>query len=122
MGVVITSADDCSTNIRFFVGGYIMKFKKGYTSRGFELLNFYDRYEVLCDIQRSSLATEDAIWLGTHSPNPQIMASKTPQGGSGWVEYPLSDDVLIRHRMHLTRKQSISLAFKLLRFGLFNSL
>ena len=99
-----------------------MQFKKSYTARGFELITFSDLYNELCDIQRSSLATEDAIWLGTHSPNPKIMASKTPEGGTGWVDYPLSDDVLINHRMHLTRKQSISLALKLLKFGLFNKL
>ena len=94
-----------------------MKFEKSYTKRGFELLNFYDRYNELCDIQRSSLASEDAIWLGTHTPNPQII-----QDGVGWVEYPLPKNTLISHRMHLTRKQSISLALKLLKFGLFNRL
>lgn len=99
-----------------------MKFEKSYTNRGFELLQFYDCHDELCDIQRSSLATEDAIWLGNHLPNPKIMANKTPQGGIGWVDYPLSKDVLIRHRMHLTRKQCISLSFRLLKFGLFNRL
>lgn len=99
-----------------------MKYEKSYTARGFELLTFKDRYDELCDIQRSSLAFEDAIWLGTHSANPKIMASKTPQGGTGWVDYPLSKDVLISHRMHLTRRQTISLALKLLKFGLFNKL
>ena len=94
-----------------------MKFEKSYTKRGFELLNFYDRYNEKCDIQRSSLASEDAIWLGTHSPNPQII-----EDGMGWTEYMLPKGVLISHRMHLTRKQSISLALKLLKFGLFNSL
>ena len=99
-----------------------MKYKKSYTARGFALLNFCDDNGNLCDIQRSSSAMEDKIWLGTHSPEPKIMASKTPEGGTGWVDYPLSDDVLINHRMHLTRKQSISLALKLLKFGLFNKL
>jgi hypothetical protein len=94
-----------------------VKFEKSYTKRGFELLNFYDLYNEKCDIQRSSLASEDAIWLGTHSPNPQIM-----QDGVGWVEYPLPKNTLISHRMHLTKKQSISLALKLLKFGLFNRL
>lgn len=99
-----------------------MEFEKSYTNRGFELLQFYDYYDELCDIQRSSLATEDAIWLGIHNPNPRIMASKTPQGGVGWVEYPVPDDVLISTRMHLTRKQCVDLAYKLLKFGLFNEL
>lgn len=99
-----------------------MKYERNKTDRGFELLNFYDFYDNLCDIQRSSLATEDAIWLGTNNPSPKIMASKTPGGGTGWVNYPLSKDVLISHRMHLTRKQSISLALRLLKFGLFNKI
>ena len=99
-----------------------MKYLKTYTARGFELLHFCDDHGDLCDIQRSSSALEDAIWLGTHSPEPKIMASKTPEGGTGWVDYPLSKDVLINHRMHLTRKQCISLALKLLKFGLFNKL
>ena len=94
-----------------------MKYEKSYTARGFELLTFRDRYDELCDIQRSSLATEDAIWLGTHDPEPKILVS-----GTGWMDYPLSKDVLINHRMHLTRRQTISLALKLLKFGLFNKL
>lgn len=99
-----------------------MKFTRNVTNRGFEILNFKDYYDELCDIQRSSLATTDAIWLGTHGANPKILASKTPEGGTGWVEYSLSDDVFISHRMHLTRKQSISLALRLLKFGLFNKI
>ena len=94
-----------------------MKYKKSYTARGFELLNFCDDNGDLCDIQRSSSALEDKIWLGTHSPEPKILKS-----GIGWVDYPLSKDVLINHRMHLTRKQCVSLALKLLKFGLFNKL
>ena len=94
-----------------------MKYKKSYTARGFELLNFCDDNGDLCDIQRSSSVLEDAIWLGTHDPDPKILES-----GIGWVDYPLSKDVLINHRMHLTRKQCISLALKLLKFGLFNKL
>lgn len=50
------------------------------------------------------------------------MASKTEKGGTGWVDYEISDDVLISHRMHLTKKQCISLAFKLLKYGLFEKL
>ena len=94
-----------------------MKYKKTLTARGFELLNFCDDNGDLCDIQRSSSAMEDKIWLGTHSPEPKILKS-----GTGWIDYPLPNDVLINHRMHLTRKQAISLALKLLKFGLFNKL
>ena len=94
-----------------------MKYKKSYTARGFELLNFCDDNGDLCDIQRSSSAMEDKIWLGTNSPEPKIL-----KRGTGWIDYPLLDDVLINHRMHLTRKQCVSLALKLLKFGLFNKL
>lgn len=34
------------------------------TPRGFARLDFTDRYGQACSIQKSSLATEDAIWLG----------------------------------------------------------
>jgi hypothetical protein len=34
------------------------------TERGFALGTFQDRYGAACSIQKSSLATEDAIWLG----------------------------------------------------------
>lgn len=34
------------------------------TNRGFDYLNFTDLYEKRCSLQRSSLATEDSIWLG----------------------------------------------------------
>jgi hypothetical protein len=76
------------------------------TSRGFTLINFQDRYDSQCSIQKSSLATEDCIWLGVDDPDPKIMASKTPQGGTGWVKYEIPDDVSINTRMHLTREQA----------------
>lgn len=34
------------------------------TERGFVRGNFIDRYGQTCSIQKSSIATEDAIWLG----------------------------------------------------------
>lgn len=34
------------------------------TERGFTRAEFMDRYGRTCSIQKSSLATEDAIWLG----------------------------------------------------------
>ncbi len=51
-----------------------MKFKK--TKRGFDIAEFTDSYGQSCSIQKSSIDTEDCIWLG--------------------VEL---------NRMHLTRKQ-----------------
>jgi hypothetical protein len=34
------------------------------TARGFELIEFVDIYGAECSLQASSLATEDALWLG----------------------------------------------------------
>lgn len=38
------------------------------TERGFFRVDFDDRYGERCSIQKSSLATEDAIWLGQNEP------------------------------------------------------
>jgi hypothetical protein len=40
-----------------------MKLKYEKTDRGFDVIFFVDRYAKLCSIQKSSLATEDAIWF-----------------------------------------------------------
>ena len=86
-----------------------MKFKK--TERGFDVGNFTDRYDNPCSLQHSSLATEDAVWLGIDDPKPQIMASRAAALGikttqtTGWVPYPIPEDVSIYTRMHLTRNQ-----------------
>lgn len=91
------------------------------TNRGFKLIQFRDDYDELCDIQESS-HIEPHIWLGTHSPNPKILASKINPSGTGWVNYEMSKDVLISHRMHLSKKQCIALGIKLLKYGLFEKL
>ena len=75
------------------------------TDRGFSLIEFKDRYNCKCNIQKSSLATEDAIWFGIDAPEPHIMASTVQSGATGWVPYAIPDNVLITTRMHLTRKQ-----------------
>ncbi|WP_028987547.1 hypothetical protein [Thermicanus aegyptius] len=80
--------------------------EKSVTNRGFTIISFTDLYGVKCSLQKSSLATEDAIWLGVDDADPKIMASKTPQGGTGWVRYDIPDDVMLYTRMHLTRKQA----------------
>jgi len=64
------------------------------TGRGFLLLKFEDHYGNGCSLQKSSLASEPAVWLGVDDADPKIMASKTPLGGVGWVPYKINDDVL----------------------------
>ena len=83
--------------------------KKLKTERGFGLIEFKDRYGSKCSIQKSSLATEDAIWFGIDDPDPKIMACNAMKEGihttqtTGWIPYPISEDVLINTRMHLTQ-------------------
>jgi hypothetical protein len=73
-------------------------FVKKETSRGFVFYNFTDRYGVKCSIQKSSLASEDAIWLGCDDANPRIC---TP--GKGWHGVSFKEDTLFNTRMHLTQ-------------------
>jgi len=82
-----------------------MEFNKDYTGRGFRIITFEDHYGHGCSLQKSSLAFENAIWLGIDDPEPKIMASKTPEGGTGWVPYEIPDDVMCTTRMHLTQDE-----------------
>lgn len=79
--------------------------EKKQTQRGFEYYEFKDRYGEKCSLQESSLATEAAIWFGVDDANPKIMASQTPQGGTGWVKFDIPKEVLLTTRMHLTQDQ-----------------
>lgn len=92
-------------------------FDKNKTCRGFLLLSFLDDNNTPCNIQKSSLATKDCIWLGLDDVDPKILASKTLQGGTGWVKYDISEDVFINTRMHLDRKQAKELAKVLNKFA-----
>ena len=84
---------------------------KSNTARGFRVIDFEDRYDQSCSIQKSSLATEDAIWFGVNDADPKIMAIHAREHGIptketvGWVPYPIPDEVLLSTRMHLTRDQ-----------------
>lgn len=80
--------------------------EKKTTNRGFALIEFTDLYGVKCSLQKSSLATDNAVWLGVDDADPKIMASKTQIGGTGWITYPLPKDVSLTTRMHLDREQA----------------
>lgn len=81
------------------------------TLRGFSKIEFTDTYGAECSIQKSSLATEDRIWIGVNDADPKIMASNAAANGvkttetTGWVPYPIPEDVLLNTRMHLNREQ-----------------
>lgn len=103
-----------------------------HTDRGFPLVVFKDEYDASCSIQESSRVVcenEDGsvddplgwIWLGIDDPDPKIMKSKALAHGlklppgevSGWMPYPLPEDVLVTTRMHLNEKQVRELIVRL---------
>ena len=99
-----------------------MEITTGKTHRGFALGKFTDLYGAKCSIQKSSLATDDAVWLGIDDPEPKIMASHAENYGvhtnetTGWVTYPIPDVVSLTTRMHLNREQVAALLPTLQRF------
>lgn len=74
-----------------------MKLNK--TCRGFAIVEFEDRNEQKCSLQKSSLATEDAIWLGVQKVEPMIL------GNNGWVPVEVPEGTMLSSRMHLTQSQ-----------------
>lgn len=92
-----------------------MKIKKSKTNRGFSLREFEDSYGYKCYVQKSSSAERDCIWLGIRDANPQVLASHAHEYGiktdetTGWIPYPIPDEVLIHTQMHLTQKQAKAL-------------
>jgi len=85
------------------------------TERGFAIVEFKDRYGSECSLQKSSLATDDAIWFGVDDAKPQIMCSdairlglrerKYTEDDNGWCDYKIPNEVLLTTRMHLTVEQ-----------------
>ncbi|HBO4749107.1 TPA: hypothetical protein L4V19_002220 [Pseudomonas aeruginosa] len=92
-----------------------MNMERNDTNRGFALYQFTDRSGAKCSLQKSSLAFEDAIWLGVMDANAQVMASEAESVGvltretTGWVPYPIPEKVLLTTRMHLTQEQVVEL-------------
>lgn len=85
------------------------------TYRGFNVCSFQDLYGATCSLQKSSLATEDAIWLGVDDADPKIMSSVAIRMGikertftesdNGWTPFFIPQEVSLNTRMHLSRKQ-----------------
>lgn len=89
-----------------------MRIKKTKTNRGFSSIEFEDIYNSKCSIQKSSLATEEAIWFGIDDADPKIL-----KPGSGWQSFEIPKEVLLTTRMHLTQKQVKKLLPILTKFG-----
>lgn len=91
-----------------------IKFHK--TQRGFRKGEFVDRYGAKCYIQKSSLVSEDAIWLGVADANSQIMVSDAVKLGlvkvenpCGWMKYEIPNEVMVNTSMHLTQRDAKAL-------------
>ena len=90
------------------------------TERGFDIAKFADLYSEQCSLQRSSLAREDAVWLGINEPQPRMLARDAigaPADATGWVNIPVHKGVLIPGRMHLNREMARMLGEALLAFA-----
>lgn len=93
------------------------------TQRGFELITFKDAYGHKCSLQQSSAVGPtveernnpgtSCVWLGIENADPKIMKTTARKLGlplppgevSGWMDYPIPEDVQLTTRMHLNRKQ-----------------
>lgn len=81
-----------------------MKIELGKTNRGFACGEFLDRYGEKCSIQKSSIATEDCIWLGVDTDEIKTMVRN-----KGWITEKLGRDQHVSTRMHLTREMAAAL-------------
>lgn len=77
-----------------------MKLEKN--KRGFENSKFTDLYGEKCSIQKSSLATDDAIWLGINKPKLTVFENE--QMGK-YLVTEMPKNFLVNSRMHLSREQ-----------------
>lgn len=95
------------------------------TSRGFPIVRFKDQYQEACSLQVSSACpTEDDdgkvadplgwLWLGLDDAKPMVMKKDAHLVGlelapgeevSGWMPYPIPQEVLLHTRMHLNEAQ-----------------
>lgn len=71
------------------------------TERGFNIIEFTDRYGLPCSLQESSLAGEDAIWLGVHDPQPKVLVH-----GEGWK--PVDLQALVDGELHLSTRMHLT--------------
>lgn len=76
------------------------------TDRGFAIGEFNDIGDRPCSLQKSSLATEDAIWFGVQDAKPMCKGEVIP----------FIKDTLFSTRMHLTQDMAKELATRLKQF------
>lgn len=86
-----------------------IKFEK--TCRGFSFGVFNDLYGKQISIQDSSLATDNAIWLGPDDAEPKRLVL-----GQGWQPVPFPPNTDFVTRMHINQDQAAELIEVLQRF------
>jgi hypothetical protein len=69
--------------------------------RGFQTGEFTDRYGEMCSIQKSSIATDDCIWLGID--NPDLIVYEDENKGK-YIVTKMPPNFSVSSRMHLTRE------------------
>lgn len=84
------------------------------TARGFSYDKFTDRNGVECSIQKSSIATEDCIWLGCNDADPKYFV---PNGNPSWRKLEVPETAQFNTRMHLTREMVMELLPALVKFA-----
>lgn len=97
--------------------------EKFLTDRWYHLYRFKDRLWTVCNIQKSSRATEDCIWLWVEDCNPQIMVSDakklwipTDDNEVWWIDFKVPKEVVLTTRMEINKEQAKELVLKLNRF------
>lgn len=79
--------------------------KKKHTNRGFSLYEFKDRGGNECSLQKSSIATEQCIWLGANETIANIGMPWQKITEKEIKEKFNANEIITNSRMHLTQKQ-----------------
>ncbi len=90
------------------------KMKLQYSSRGFAYYEFTEVNGDVCNIQKSSIAMEDCIWLGSKTIG---LKGFIPYGNPSWRDVTEDQirekfgfqDIIANNRMHLNREQVAAL-------------
>ena len=88
------------------------------TGRGFSLVEFEDRNGEECSLQKSSIATEDCLWLGCDNPRVTAMKRDHLGAGTGFCDVEIPEYAhIMPSRMHLTQEQVRELLPYLIKFA-----
>lgn len=73
-----------------------------HTQRGFAILKFKDRGNLDCSLQKSSIASEEHIWLGIDQPKLSVFEDEEL---GKYVITDLPKNWMVDSRMHLSQSQ-----------------